>query len=795
MFQNNLKIAFRSLLRRRTFTAINITGLALGMTAAIFAFLWVQNEMSFDRYHEKADTIYRVNNDWEFENGDFYKLALTPLPLANIIKNEVPGVIHTGLLLERKWPQFTLKKDALTFSTEKHTYVNEDWFDLFDHQFLAGTATGFQENIHSAILTKDLAQKLLGEWNVVGESFYIDSTEFVVQAIIENLPTNASFSYDLLLPLSYYLSNPTNKANETWTRANFLTFVELYPNASPIDLGKILTTAVNTQIEGEGQTYTLQALPSLYLDEERREIATAMAVGNRQMIYIIGFIGFIILFLACVNYVSLTTAQAGMRTKEVGIRKIIGADGQTIFQRFFSESLIMTVVALILALSIVQLAMPYFNNFTEKVFQLDLTNPAIIVVCLGTLLTTLFLSGIYPALFLTGFAPQQFLRGQNFLKMKNTTFRKGLVVAQFAITIALIIGALVIFQQRAYIQQKALGYDKSHVFELVIPYTKQRTNIVKGIQNSLATSPVIQGTTTANGSILNMINGTNRSLEWEGKPEGEFRLKVGQFSIDANFGDLMGLTLLNGRWLLPNSEADDYNVVLNETAIKKLGIPEPVVGRRFKFHQTEGQIVGIVKDFHYKSLHESIGPLVLYTNAWAHGNILIKTEVGKVAEAIAATKQAWEIYHPNKPFEYQFMDDSFDQLYKSEQKNASLFRLLAGLAIFISVLGLFGLAVFSTEQRAKEIGVRKVLGASIVGIISLLSKDFLKLIGMALLVACPLAYYLMEEWLTNYAYRIEIEVGVFLIAGILTIGVALLTVGMQSMKAAIANPVKTLRSE
>jgi len=354
---------------------------------------------------------------------------------------------------------------------------------------------------------------------------------------------------------------------------------------------------------------------------------------------------------------------------------------------------------------------------------------------------------------------------------------------------------MVIFQQRTYIQQKELGYDKSHVFEMVIPYTKKRIQIIKGIQHSLATSTNILGTTTANGSIINMKSGTNRPLEWEGKPEGEFRPMVGQFSIDANFGDLMGLTLLDGRWLLPNSGADDYNVVLNETAIKKFGIPEPVVGRRFKFHQTEGQIVGIVKDFHYKSLYEPIAPLVLYTNAWAHGNILVKTEKGKVTEAIAAAKKAWETHNLNKPFDYQFMDDSFDQLYKSEQKNAQLFQLLAGLAIFISCLGLFGLAVFATEQRTKEIGIRKVLGASVAGIIGLLSKDFLKLILIALLVACPLAYYLMEEWLTNYVYRIDISIGVFIVAGALTIGIALLTVGMQSLKAAIANPVKALRSE
>lgn len=794
MFQNNLKIAFRSLLRRRTFSVINITGLALGMSAAIFAFLWVQNELSFDRFHKKATAIYRINNDWQFENGDKWQIAQTPLPIVEVIRNDVPGAERVGTLMENRWRPFTLKKEKVILKGKRYTFVNEDWFDLFDHKFLEGSAIGFNDNINSAIITRNFAEKLLGKWAVVGETFMIDDTEIVVQGVIENHPPNSSFSYDMVLPLSYYLANPENKANETWNNANFLTFVELSPNVDPIAFGKKLTDIITSQIpEEQGQTYTLQALPTIHFDEDRS--TKAMATANAQTAYITGWIGLIILFLACVNYVSLTTAQAGMRTKEVGIRKIIGATGKAIFKRFFSESLIMSLMALILALSIVQLAMPYFNNFSEKTFQLDLTNPTIASICFGTLLATLFLSGIYPALFLTGFAPQHFLQGQNFLKMKNTTFRKGLVVAQFAVTVALIISAMVIFQQQGYIQQKDLGYDKSHVFELVVPYSAKRESIIKGIQQSLTTNPAIEGTATANGSIVNMISSTTRPLDWEGKPEGEFRPRVGQFSIDADFGHLMQLTLTDGRWFFPNNETDENNVILNETAIKKLGIPEPVIGRRFKFHQTEGQIVGVVNDFHYQSLHKAIEPLIFYTYPRSHGNILVKTEAGKVKAAIAGAQKAWNTHNPNKPFDYQFMDDSFDQLYKSEEKNAQLFQLLAGLAIFISCLGLFGLTVFSTEQRAKEIGIRKVLGASVAGIVSLLSKDFLKLIFIALLVACPLAYYLMEEWLTNFAYRINIGIGVFLIAGALTIGGALFTVGMQSMKAAIANPVKTLRSE
>lgn len=407
---------------------------------------------------------------------------------------------------------------------------------------------------------------------------------------------------------------------------------------------------------------------------------------------------------------------------------------------------------------------------------------------------TLLLSGIYPALFLTNFSPSNFLQGTNFLKMKNTTFRKSLVVVQFAMTIGLIIGAMVLFQQHNFIQQKDLGYNKSLVFEFQVPYSKERQSKVKAIRQTLATSPTILGTTATNGSIIDMKSTTSGSLDWDGKPE-DFVPTVSQYSVDADFGALMQLGLADGRWYLPNNASDVKNVLVNETAVKQLDLPKPVVGQIIEFQGAERKIIGVVKDFHYRNLRETIQPIVLYNQAPSQGNIIVRTNEGQVTEALAATRAAWTTQNPSLPFEYHFLDDTFDQLYKSEQKNVGLFQLLAGLAVFISCLGLFGLAVFSTEQRNKEIGIRKVLGASVMGIIGLLSKDFLKLIIVALIIACPITYWAMEIWLTNYAYRIDIPVSVFVLAGILTISVALFTVGAQSMKAAVENPIKALRSE
>lgn len=793
MFKNNLKIAFRSLLRRRTFTAINITGLALGMAAAIFAFLWVQNEMSFDSYHQNADNIYRVNTDIKITNGDTWYWAMTPLPLVDAMKAEIPEIKHTAVLYENRFRPFTLKNGNKTLHGKRYNYVSEKWFEMFDHQFLIGSATGFHNKLQNAIITRSFSERLFGSIESEGLSFLLNEEEFTVQAVIENLPANSSFFYELILPLNHFLSNPNDKADsESWSNYNFLSFVELNEESDTEVVGTKITGLVHQHSEDNNETISIQPLTDIHFDESR--MSTATLKGNKQMTYVIAIFGFIALFLACVNYVSLTTAQAGMRTKEVGVRKIIGAKGSHIFRLLFSESLITSLVSLVLALSLVQLTLPLFNEFVEKNFVLSPANSGIWAVVGGTLIGTLLLSGIYPSLFLTGFSPNNFLQGKNFLKMKNTTFRKGLVVMQFAMTIALIIGAFVLFQQQNFINKKDLGYNKSHVFEFQVPYTKERESVVKTIRQSLEESPAILGTAATNSSIINMGSTHSGSLDWNGKP-ADFVPTVSQYSVGDNFGEVMQLSLADGRWFLPNNQADAKNVLVNETAVRKFDLPKPVVGQTFHFHGVERKIIGVVKDFHYRSLRESIDPLVMWNQTISQGNIIVRTSEGQVKAALAAANQAWKTHNIKQPFEYRFLEETFDQLYKSDAKNASLFQLLAGLAIFISCLGLFGLAVFSTEQRTKEIGIRKVLGASVINIIGLLSKDFLKLIFVALLIAFPLAYYFMEEWLANFAYRIEMPIWVFLIAGILTIALALLTVGAQSLRAATANPVKSLKSD
>jgi predicted permease len=795
MFQNILKVATRNLLRRRHFTAINLLGLSLGMAAAIFAFMWVQNEYSFDRYHPAAEHLYRLNAELKVSSDQVWHWPTSPMPLAKVVQEEIPEVLNASTMTANIWPVANLESRGHKLRCEKYGYVDGQWFGMFQYKFLSGTAAGFQEHPQQAILTQSLAERMFGKHDVVGEPFRLDTFDFMVHAVVENTPANSSFDQEMLLPLSFLLANEQRRRDsESWDNFNFMTFVELRPGSDLVALNEKLTQTLLQHKTGEDGHISLQAQPlsAVHFDEARAH--PAMVTGSRNSVQVVGIIGLVILFLACINYVSLTTAQAGLRTKEVGVRKIVGAKGAQVFQLLFAESAVLAAISLVLAMCAVQVLLPVFNQFTEKNFDLSLSGAMPWLVAGGTFLATLLLSGVYPALFLMAFSPGQFLKGHFLLKAKNSTFRKGLVVAQFAITTGLIIGAIVIYQQQDYIRKKDLGYDRSQVFEFNVPNSKEREATVKSIQTDLARVPGVTGTAASNMSVVNMNSTHSGSIDWDGKPE-DFVPVVYQASVDASFAELMQLKMADGRWFQPNNEADLKNVVLNEAAVRFFNMPGPVLGKKFHFQGEEGQVVGIVKDFHYLSLRSKIEPMVHFVHPPSLSTVYVRTVPGHAAAAIAAAQSAWVAHYPHLPFEYRFLDDAFDQMYKAEEQNASLFKLLAGLAMFISCLGLFGLAVFSTQQRVKEIGIRKVLGASVPGLVALLSKEFMFLVMLSLAIAAPLAYYFMEKWLQDFAYRIGIHWPVFAISGLMALSVAFLTVCFQSVRAALADPVKSLRNE
>jgi putative ABC transport system permease protein len=511
--------------------------------------------------------------------------------------------------------------------------------------------------------------------------------------------------------------------------------------------------------------------------------------GGIKTVRIFFIVAIVILLIACINYVNLATARATKRAKEVSIRKIVGAQLAQVFGQFMAESMVVFTLALGLALIFISLVIPLYNEIAGKTLELSLANPTVLLVIVLTMLGTIAVAGIYPAMLLSSFKPVHALKGKFSMGGSTTLFRKTLVVIQFTMSVILIISTLLIGQQLRYMRDKDLGYDKENVF--LFNLRGEMYSKLDAIKAELSKETGVANVSISSGHIISLGSSTS-DIEWEGKAPNE-RMIASQISTDKEFMDLYKLKLKEGEWFT-GTKADTNKFILNEKAVKAIGLKNPV-GQPFTFHSVRGTIVGVVKDFHFASLHQQIGPIVLFHNPNWYSVVNVKTTGKSAPQAIAAAERLWKQYNPEHPFEYNFMDEAFDRMYKSDQRTGKLFNIFAGIAIIISCLGLYGLATFTAEQRTKEIGVRKVLGASVGNITALLSKDFLKLVLIGNLIAWPVAWYLMHKWLENFAYQINISFWVFLLAGVLALLIALLTVSYQSIRAALSNPVKSLRSE
>jgi len=507
-----------------------------------------------------------------------------------------------------------------------------------------------------------------------------------------------------------------------------------------------------------------------------------------------------LLITACINYVNLTTAKASLRAKEVSVRKIVGAQRSNLFVQFIAESLTISLVALIITLMLIQLLMPAFNAITEKHFELSLTSAEMWKVLSGTLLFAIVLNGIYPAVLLSSFKPLHVFRGINVLKLRDGTVRKGLVVFQFALSMILIVGAIVIYWQLKFIQTTNPGYNVSQVISLQIPYQSYASlsddaqrSFFSAMKKELLSQSSIADVCAGSNEIVNITGSSAGNADWDGR-DTTYNPSISRLSADAEFKKMFNLQMVQGRWF-DGGNADAHNYILNETAAAQFNMHKPLIGQRFTWGGDTGQIVGVVKDFHYKSLHEKIGPMVIMNENEGHSYLFIKTVPANVRQAISAAEKVWAKYIPDQPFTYNFLDDSFNTLYKSDIKTSRLIFIFSVIAVIISALGLFGLAAFTAERRTKEIGIRKVLGASVTNIVNMLSKDFVTLVLIAIIIASPLAWFVMNKWLQDFAYRITISVWIFIAAGVMAIMIAIISVSVQAIKAAIANPAKSLRTE
>jgi putative ABC transport system permease protein len=796
MIRSYFKSAWRSLLRNQRMTVLNITGLTVGMTAAVLIFLWVQNELSFDRYTPASERVYSLGTrlttfGWSWEGA--------PMLFGPMAKQEVPGIERITRLNTDNRPVFEVD-DRLEYEKEC-AYVDANWFDVFSYRWLDGDASGFGQDPYSLVLTASAAKKYFGNRSAIGEIIRVDSMSFRVRGIVADPPPNSSFQYQAYLPIAVLQTNPERRQHdEDWDNTDYRTFIKLAPGVRPEAITASLTKVLQHYSQDNDHVLRTDLTPLHDIHFDNSHSDSIFDHGNKQVVTIFSVLGILILLVACINYVNLTTAKASLRSKEVSIRKIVGAARRQLFMQFVSESVLISLFSLAAALLLVWLILPFFAQLTGKDFTGALNTPAIWEVMGGTLVAAFVLNSIYPALLLSSFKPLNIFRGITLLRIKDVYLRKGLVVLQFGVTILLMTATVVIERQLRYIRTTDPGYDRSQVILVSFPNhisPDQQSDPIKhkvmAIEQELQAHSGIEAVSLASQPVVDIGSMTN-SGDWDGK-DTSFKPKFGQLSADAGFQKMLRLQLATGRWFRAGDGSDERNYVLNETAVKELHIRQPVVGARFKLHGVEGQIVGVVKDFHFKSLHQKTGPLVIFNNPGWWQYFYVKTAPQSAAAAVATMKDVWKRNFPGIPLEYSFMDERFDHLYRQDAIAGTLILIFTVVAVIISSLGLFGLAAFAAERRQREIGIRKILGATIASIGILLSRDFVKLVGIAILIASPPAWWAMNSWLKNFAYRINMSWWMVGLSGILALTIALIITTYHSIRAGMRNPVKSLKTE
>lgn len=788
MLLKNIKLATRNLLRDKFYTLINISGLTIGMAAALLLFIWVNNEYSYDNFHKNDDRLYRINADMFF-GGERSEGPNTALPLAEAAKEKIPEIQH----ISTDWAGWDVvfKVDNYLLESEYTHFVYPSYLEMFDFSFIAGDSKTALDNPNSIVLTERLANQLYGDTDVIGKTLEIsDKITLAVTGIIKDFPKNSHLKIEALVPIEKNIEQLLNEGSRRWGSNNFKTYASLRPNAKKEAIEKKLTALLpirEDKPEVERTQLKLQLVKDIYLGSSEINVSSA-SVGDMKTIRLIGFIGLLILLIACINYINLTTARAAHRAKSIGVQKIIGASRWQLFRQHFIEAICVVVIAGVLSVALADLSLPAFENLVGNELSIKTvlswqTFPVLILTIIGSIL----LSGIQPALQLTAFKPIEALKGSQFNGSEGKVgLRKVLVISQFTCSAALVVCTLIMMQQMDFIKNSKLGYEKEHIFS----FWQDRTK-ASFIKAELAQANGVEAIAQSNRDIAD-VNSQYGGFSYEGMPEG---LSPSIYNIvgDSNFKDFFQLEIKDGNWFRPEGN-DTKSLIINEAAAKAMQMENPV-GKWVDFWGRRGTIIGVIKDFHFRSLHHNIEPLIFEQNKDWYFNSYVKTTGAKAAEAIAAAEKVYKKHHPNSVFKYKFIDETFDRLYKKESQMSQLFSVFALLTIFISCLGIFGLATYTAERRGKEIGIRKILGASVVSIINLLSIDFLKLVFLSLIIAIPIAWYFMDNWLKDFAFSINISWGVFVLTALLTIVIAYLTIGFQSLRAALMNPAKTLKTE
>ena len=800
MLKNYLIIAWRSLRKHFTYSLINVLGLSLGFATFILLATWIRHELSFDQFHQKSQQIYRGGLEYSF-GGQTSKTPVSPTALLPAMQKNFAEV-ENGVRVYNPsaWNPYILRKDDRLFQEGKFYYADSAFFNVFSFQLIKGNPDKVLTEPNSVVLTQSMAKKYFGEEDPVGQLLQVNNrTDYTVTGLMPDVPSNSHIQFDFIASFS---SLPASK-EQIWWSANYQTFILVKPGTNITSLSQktndIVKKVLASELTNPGDyaKYNFMPLADIYL---RSDVDEYEVVGNIQYVYLFGLIALLIVVIACINYVNLATARAADRAKEVGIRKVVGAMKNQLFIQFIGESIIITFISFFAAFVLAQLGLTGFNMLTGKSFHsIDLLQPGFLAICFLAAVVVALIAGAYPALAITAFKPVSILKGNFRTSPKGIWLRQTLVIFQFSISIVLIVGTLIILKQVNFIQNRRLGYEKENV--LVLPLDRKTEEVFSQLKTELLRTGKAKFVARASESPTKLKGGYGISVKG-GPDKGMITTAA---PVDEDFIPAMGMELTYGRNFieadLQKSKADttgnSHSFILNESALKELLIdPTTAVGTKVSLSGRNGEIIGVVKDFHFSSLHEKIAPLVLFNEEQQFNFIFVKLQSGDIKQTLATIKEVCANVIPHRPFEYKFLDEQYTALYSSEQKIGAICSVFASLTIIIACLGLFGLVAFAASQKVKEIGIRKVLGATAQSIVLLITKDYGKLVALSILIGLPLSYYLVENfWLSEFAYRTDVGAGPFILAAAGCLTIAFGTASYQAIRASMIDPVNALRRE
>ena len=789
MLKNFLKVALRNMWKQKGYSFLNIFGLAIGMTCSLLILLWIRDEKSMDNFHANGDRLYSIY-ERQYYDGKIDAGGYTPGLLPEEMKKVLPDVeLSTGFL----WTEKTTWQVGDKILKEEGRAAGADFFRMFSSPLLQGTpATALATPVSVAISHKMAGEFFGSPQAAIGQAIrFQNKKEYKITAVFEDLPENTSNKFDYLINWTSWLDE--NTWAKDWGNNGPQTIVMLRKDANPAAFRKKITHFLDNYNKDQSKSFRIELGMQRYGDVYLHSnfVNGEVAGGRIEYVRLFTIVAIFILLIACINFMNLTTARSVRRAKEIGIRKVVGAVRPALIRQFIGEAMVLSCFSVLLALGMVLILLPAFNRLTAKSISFPFGVSSFWLSLLALTLVTGILSGSYPALFLSAFRPIRVLKGALKFSPSVAWFRKGLVVFQFVLSIILIIGTIVVSRQVDYVQSVDLGYDRDNL--VYIPLEGDLTAKYKTFREQALQLPGVTGVTRTNQDPTQLDNGTG-GVNWDGKDPNNL-IMFTNVSVGYNFIKTMKLKLTAGRDFSPDYATDTAGYILNEEALRRVGYKNPV-GRSFTMWNKKGTIVGIVKDFHFNSLHDPIKPLIIrFGEDENYGQAVVRIRGSQTRPSLSGLEQLCHQLNPRFPFTYRFADDEYRNLYKSESIVHKLANCFAGLAIFVCCLGLLGLAMFTAEQRTKEFGIRKVLGAKVTTLFTLLSKDFIILVLIAFLVASPLAWLAMNQWLKNFAYHISLQWWVFILAGVIAMAIALLTVSFQALKVAMANPVKSLRTD